>query len=96
MALPAQRSKFIGMGWDTLSCTFWMSTDKANKMAASATEMVTTCVASRHELAKLRGKLTWFSSCLHAVHLLTCSLNAFIGNPASDTAWDLREALPAT
>eukprot|EP00961_Rhodomonas_salina_P137578 1850799-Rhodomonas_salina.1 len=65
-------------------------------MAASAAEMITTGLASRRELAKLRGKLTWFSSCLHSVRLLTRALNAFIGNSASDAAWDLREALPAS
>eukprot|EP00961_Rhodomonas_salina_P075160 1008976-Rhodomonas_salina.2 len=51
-------------------------------------------MASRHELAKLRGKLVWFVSCLHAVRLLTRALNVFVGSPATDAAWDAREALP--
>eukprot|EP00961_Rhodomonas_salina_P241694 3265130-Rhodomonas_salina.1 len=91
---PAQLGEFIGMGWDTLWCTFWMSATKANKVATAAAEMSAAGVASRSELAKLRGKLVWFSSCLHAVRLLTRATNAFVGSPTTDAAWDLREALP--
>eukprot|EP00961_Rhodomonas_salina_P231244 3123414-Rhodomonas_salina.1 len=63
---PAQLGEFIGMGWDTLNCTFWMSAVKANKIAGVAESMVEAGVASRLELAKLQGKLVWFSACLHA------------------------------
>eukprot|EP00961_Rhodomonas_salina_P058533 786513-Rhodomonas_salina.1 len=82
------------MGWDTINCTFWMAASKANKMADAAAAMLETGVASRRELAKLRGKLVWFTSCLHAVRLLTRTLNAFVGSPVTDAAWDTREALP--
>eukprot|EP00961_Rhodomonas_salina_P176788 2383274-Rhodomonas_salina.1 len=71
-----------------------MPAAKANKVAMSAADIITAGVASRRELAKLRGKLVWFSSCLHAVRLLTRAVNAFVGNPTTDAAWDLREALP--
>eukprot|EP00961_Rhodomonas_salina_P288102 3892981-Rhodomonas_salina.1 len=63
-------------------------------MAEAAASMVEAGMASRLELAKMRGKLVWFSACLHAVRLLTLALNAFVGSPATDAAWDVREALP--
>eukprot|EP00961_Rhodomonas_salina_P121391 1633881-Rhodomonas_salina.1 len=91
---PAQRGEFIGMSWDTLNCTFWMSAVKAKKMAGVAESMVEAGVASRLELAKLLGKLVWFSLCLHAVRLLTLALNAFVGSPATNAPWDVQEALP--
>eukprot|EP00961_Rhodomonas_salina_P027644 373585-Rhodomonas_salina.1 len=65
-------------------------------MADAAKSMADAGVASRRELAKLRGKLVWFSACLHAVRLLTRALNAFVGSPASDAAWDVRDVLPSS
>jgi len=50
--------------------------------------------ASRRELAQIRGRLVWFSPCLSGVRLLTRSINAFIGNPESDTEWDAIVPLP--
>eukprot|EP00961_Rhodomonas_salina_P121040 1629059-Rhodomonas_salina.2 len=63
-------------------------------MVEAAESMVEAGVASRQELAKLLGKLVWFSACLHTVRLLTRALNAFVGSPVTDAAWDVREALP--
>jgi hypothetical protein len=93
LTTPSQRGEFIGLGWDTLHCTFWMPAAKANKLASMAADIAHAAAASRRDLAKFRGKLSWFSPCLSGVRLLTRALNAFIGNPESDMAWDLRATI---
>jgi hypothetical protein len=90
-----QRGEFIGLGWDTLKCTFWMPAEKASKIAALASDVASAGSASRRHLAKIRGRLVWFSPCLPAVRLLTRSINEFIGNPETDAAWDAVAAVPA-
>jgi len=92
--LPSQRDVFLGLGWDTLKGTFWMSTEKAGKMATAAATAAEAGKVSRRELAKLRGKLIWFQPCLSGVRLLTRAMNAWIGNPTSDEAWDAVEPFP--
>jgi hypothetical protein len=89
LTAPSQRGEFIGLGWDTLHCTFWMPAAKANKIASLAADVVRVAEASRRDLAQFRGKLAWFSPCLSGVRLLTRALNAFIGNPNSDAEWDM-------
>jgi hypothetical protein len=91
---PAQRGEFIGLGWDTLHCTFRITTGKADKMATLAGTMADSGAASRRQLAQLRGRLNWFSSCLHSVRLLTRSINAFVGSPDTDDEWDAHVPLP--
>lgn len=48
---------------------------------------------SRRELAKLWGKLLWFSLCLAHVKLLSREMSKYIGSPQCETAWDLGETL---
>ena len=78
-----QRGEYIGLGWDTLKCTFWMPSEKANKIAALASGVISNGTTSRRDLAKIRGRLVWFAPCLPAVRLLTRRTNEFIGNPDS-------------
>jgi hypothetical protein len=91
---PSQRGEFIGMGWDTLRCTYRIVAGKAIKMADSALDMSASCATSRRLLAQLRGKLVWFSPCLYSVRLLTRAINKMVGSPASDTEWDAHVPLP--
>jgi hypothetical protein len=88
LTMPSQRGEFIGLGWDTLRCCFWMPAAKANHLAGVADAIVESSAASRRDLAKFRGKLSWYAPCLSGVRLLLREINAFIGNPASDTEWD--------
>jgi hypothetical protein len=92
---PSQRGEFLGLGWDCLRKTFRITAGKADKMAASAQDMLSTGISSRRELAKLRGKLIWFSPCLYSVPLLTRAMNKFIGSPLDPHLWDSRALLPA-
>lgn len=93
--LPSQRGEFIGLGWDTIRCCFWMPAAKANALAETALNMALASSASRRQLAQFRGKLTWFSPCLSGVRLLLRTINTFIGNPESDSEWDAVVILPA-
>jgi hypothetical protein len=92
---PSQRGEFIGLGWDTVRCCFWMPAAKANALSQTATSMIDNVTASRRQLAKFRGKLTWFAPCLSGVRLLLRSINTFIGNPETDGEWDATVTLPA-
>ena len=94
MTPPSQRGEFIGLGWDTLKCTFWMPASKADKIASLAADAASATTSSRRDLAKIRGLLVWFAPCLPAVRLLTRSINEFIGNPESDAAWDEIALIP--
>jgi hypothetical protein len=92
---PSQRGEFIGLGWDTIRCCFWMPAAKANALADTAQAIIIHKSASRRQLAKFRGKLMWFSPCLSGVRLLLRDINAFIGNPESDLEWDALVILPS-
>ena len=90
----SQRGEFIGLGWDTLRCTFWMPVPKALKITDMAAAATMARSASRRELAQIRGRLVWFSPCLSGVRLLTRAINSFVGNPDSESEWDAVVALP--
>jgi hypothetical protein len=92
---PAQRGEFLGLGWDSLSCSFWMTSAKATKMANLASDILAATAVSRRTLAQLRGRLTWFSACLSGVPLLTRAINKYIGAPRNSTLWDALEPIPA-
>jgi hypothetical protein len=92
---PAQRGEFIGLGWDTLACTFWMPKAKAHKLAENITTILSSDCTTARALAQVRGKLNWFSPCLFAVRLLTRGISALIGGSTDHAYWDRRIEITA-
>ena len=61
---PAQDGDFLGLGWDTVKCTFVLTQEKALSLAALASEILATQSTTPRTLAQFRGRLHWYSPCL--------------------------------
>jgi len=71
-----------------------MAPAKADKIVSLIAPVLSSRSSSRRDLAKIRGRLVWFSPCLPGVRLLTRALNSFIGSPQSDQLWDAVDQVP--
>lgn len=90
---PTQLGEFLGIGFDTLRGTFWMSEEKAASLAERANEFLTSKLATPRQLAQFRGKMNWYSVCLEGVALLTRDITKDIGAPTSDRDWDTTRSI---
>lgn len=70
---PTRRVHRDGMGHPTLHLLDVGGQGEQDGCRCHRDDQCRPMMASRRELAKLRGKLVWFSSCLHAVRLRPCS-----------------------
>ncbi len=92
---PEHDVEFIGLAYDTATCTFVLTKTKVESLqvATAAATLASTLESSPRTLAKFRGKLSWYSPCVSCVRLLTLHITAAIGAPDSHKAWDKAKTL---
>eukprot|EP00961_Rhodomonas_salina_P163811 2206149-Rhodomonas_salina.1 len=66
MMRPTHEGEFLGIGFDSLCGTFWLSESKAATLAAAAAELIEAAHASPRDLAKSRGRMTWYAHAAQA------------------------------
>ncbi len=89
---PAMQGDFIGIHFDTSRDAFVVVEDKVIKLIKRVSKLLAAAKFSRRKLAKLRGKLGWFSCCLQYVDVMTRAMSAWVGSPESASGWDVDAA----
>lgn len=92
---PARQGEFLCLNWDTARCVFYLTSEKAASLASKAADLASQEFVTPRQLAKFRGKLSWYLQCLEGVSLMICLLNKTIGAPASPHDWDTPLLLPS-
>ena len=87
--LPATTSAvFLGLGFDTVSMTFWVDPQKAAAFRGRCAELIQGQSASRRQIAELVGKLAWWEPAISNAKLMSRSLQALTCGKEEVGKWD--------
>ena len=85
---PAQSGAFIGVSFDTVAGTFHLTVEQVDKLVRRCEKLLRLGPTSPRKLAKLRGKLSWYSPCVHHIVILLRPLSLWIGGSDDPAKWD--------
>ena len=85
---PAQRGEFIGVAFDSILGTFHLTDEQAASLIRRCEKLRRLGPSTPRKLAKLRGKLIWYSPCIHHAPIIAKPLSNWIGGPETPAAWD--------
>jgi hypothetical protein len=89
---PAQSGEFIGVAFDTVAGTFHLTPDQAASLVRRCDKLRRLGPSTPRKVAKLRGKLAWYTPCIHHATIFCRPLSSWIGGPAVDD-WDILRPL---
>lgn len=87
--LPATTSAvFLGLGFDTISMTFWVEEEKAAHFQERCVQLLADGKASRRNIAEIVGKLSWWEPAIHSAKLLSRSLQSLTCGKEDASKWE--------
>ena len=88
---PGQKDIFMGLIIDTFMGQMLLTAEKLAKIMLALQSILTWNDASPRDIAGIRGKLQNYSLCIQRIRPFIVPFTKFIGGPASDAEWDLRQ-----